>query len=38
MPTVTPGTTADAKPAPAKGKAAEVAPPATGDKPTFKKP
>jgi hypothetical protein len=38
MPTVTPGTTADAKAVPAKGKTAEVAPPAAGDKPTFKKP
>jgi tetratricopeptide (TPR) repeat protein len=38
MPVVTPGTTADAKPAPAKGKPADVAPPAAGDKPTFKKP
>ncbi len=38
MPTITPGTTSDAKAAPAKGKTAEVAPPAAGDKPTFKKP
>ncbi len=38
MPTITPGTTADAKTAPAKGKSADVAPPAAGDKPTFKKP
>lgn len=41
MPTITPGTATDAKaaaPAPAKAKTAEVAPPAAGDKPTFKKP
>ena len=38
MPTVTPGTATDTKAVPAKGKPADVAPPAAGDKPTFKKP
>jgi tetratricopeptide (TPR) repeat protein len=38
MPIVTPGLAGEVKAAPAKGKTAEVAPPASGDKPTFKKP
>jgi hypothetical protein len=38
MPTITPGAPSDAKTAPAKPKPADVAPPASGDKPTFKKP
>jgi hypothetical protein len=38
MPTLPPGSQSDSKTAPAKGKAADVPVPASGDKPTFKKP
>ena len=38
MPTITPGSPSDPKSVPAKGKTTDVAPPAAGDKPSFKKP